>query len=56
MERRIDRAVDHDEGKGANPPMPNASLTPLAKASGAALRAIAGQRVLRHAPPAQRCC
>lgn len=45
MERKIDRAVDHDGGIGTNPLVPDVTLTPPAKARGTAVRAIASQRL-----------
>jgi hypothetical protein len=48
MERKIDRAVDHDEDNGAHPPMSDALPSPLAKASGAALQIFSCQRVFQH--------
>lgn len=44
MERRIDRAVDHDGGDGINAVVPDNSLTPLAKAGTAAAQALSARR------------
>ena len=48
MERKIDRAVDHDGSSGITLPTPDASLKPLAKARSAAARVVPCEELFRQ--------